>query len=71
MEKEGKVSKAAKMLRSKLRPELTIRDIAAYFGISRQAVDAWSRGIAMPNEDRMIELQAQFGIPMKHWKVAG
>jgi transcriptional regulator with XRE-family HTH domain len=62
------LSKAAHALRAKLTPPVMNQSrLAERLGVSQQAVSSWTKGRALPEPERMAEIERLLGIPMRDW----
>lgn len=61
------LSKAAAELRKKLSPVMNQSTLAKRLGVSQQAVSAWLKGRALPEPERMGQIEEILGIPMREW----
>lgn len=62
------LSKAASELRKKLSPQVMNQtSLAKELGVSQQAVNSWLKGRALPEPERMAEIERLLGIPMRDW----
>lgn len=41
--------------------------LARELGVSQQAVSSWCKGRALPEPERMAEIERLLGIPMRDW----
>lgn len=61
-------SKAAADLKRKLSPPVMNQSrLAEKLGVSQQAVSSWLKGRALPEPERMAEIEKLLGIPMRDW----
>jgi len=42
-------------------------ELAKRLGVSPQAVSSWTKGRALPEPERMAEIESILGIPMRDW----
>lgn len=62
-----RLTKGAQLLRSKVEPLITQERLAEVAGVSKQAVWAWTQGIARPTPERMAKLERLLGVPVQAW----
>lgn len=66
-----RVSKAAVTLRARLTPAtppvMNQTKLAKELGVSQQAVNAWLKGRALPEPERMAAIESLLQIPMRDW----
>lgn len=66
----SKKSKASAQLADRIKPkrrDFTVTEIAKRLGVSRQTVDAWCSGSAVPHVEHAAALEDLLGIPIRDW----
>lgn len=67
----AKISRAVLTLRQKVQPAMSQTALAKELGVTKQAVYAWLSGRAMPEPERMAQIETLLGIPMRDWVTEG
>lgn len=61
-------SRAVSEMRRKLGPPVMNQaQLAEKLGVSQQAVSSWLKGRAVPEPERMAQIEDLLGIPMRDW----
>jgi transcriptional regulator with XRE-family HTH domain len=62
-------TKASERLEGLIRPKrvFTLSEIARRLGVSRQTVDSWCSGEAVPRLEHAAALEDLLGIPLRDW----
>jgi len=64
-----KKTKGSERLQTLVRPKrvFTLSEIARRLGVTRQTVDAWCSGEAVPRLEHAAALEDLLGIPLRDW----